>query len=208
MSKGVPIPPGLGVRRGSLRNSRFRELVPGHIPNWRAFLFCAFLLSTTPASAQISKEYQVKAVCLWRLAQFVTWPTNAFENASSPIAIGVLGENPFGDLLNAAVSGETAHGRKLVVQHYPRMSDIKSCHILFVSASEAGHVQEVLTELAGKSTLTVGDFEGFARWKGGMIAFVTQQNKVKLQINRQAATNARLELDPRLLRAAALIDDQ
>ncbi|MBI4660037.1 MAG: YfiR family protein, partial [Verrucomicrobia bacterium] len=171
-------------------------------------LFCVCFAATLPASAQVSKGFQVKAVCLWRLAQFVTWPTNAFENTNSPIVIAVLGENPFGDLLNAAVSGETAHGRRLAVEYYRSVSDIKSCHILFVSASEAGQVKKIFAELAGRSILTVADFEDFARSKGGSVCFLTRQNKIKLQINLKAVTAARLGLDPRLLRAAEVIDNE
>jgi hypothetical protein len=194
--------PGTACPTGETRRRALRS--------WTAWLvlFWVCFAKTLPASAQVSKEYQVKAVCLWRLAQFVTWPANAFENANSPVVIAVLGENPFGDLLNAAVSGETAHDRRLVVQHHRSVSDIKSCHILFVSASEAGQVNKVVAETAGRSILTVADFEDFARTKGGMVCFRTRENKVKLQINLKAVTAARLGLDPRLLRSAEIIDNE
>ena len=52
----------------------------------------------------MSKEYQLKAGFLWRLAQFAEWPNNAFESADSSV-ICLLGENPFGEALEAAVRG-------------------------------------------------------------------------------------------------------
>lgn len=181
----------------------------GDSPTWFWWLVLLFVGCASPgtAGAQVSKEYQIKGVCLWRLAQFVTWPTNAFDSADIPLIIGVLGDNPFGGILHAAVKDETAHGRKLLVQNYRSVNEAKSCHILFVSASEAGQINRILRELSGKSILTVADFEGFARSKGGMIGLLTQRNRVKLRVNLKAVDAAGLRLDSRLLRAAEVINE-
>src|SRR3954465_7552466 len=72
----------------------------------------------TASAQQVSKDYQIKAVFLWRLAQFVTWPTQAFEDDSTPFVIGVLGQDPFGEALDLAVRGETVRGRNVLVQHF------------------------------------------------------------------------------------------
>src|SRR5205814_1156019 len=49
------------------------------------------------ARAQAISEYQVKAAFLYNFARFVQWPPQSFKNAHDPIAICVLGPNPFGD---------------------------------------------------------------------------------------------------------------
>jgi hypothetical protein len=178
--------------------------------DWKLWLifFVAFQIAVTPAFAQVSKEYQLKAVFLWRLAQFTQWPSNAFENNDSPIAICVLGENPFGDALDEAVRGETAHGRKFVVQHFRSVQEIKTCHILYISLSVARQVKEIIAALRSRSILTVSDIEGFTRSYDGMVRFLTEQNKINLRINLKAATAARLVLDPRLLRAAEVVGNE
>lgn len=134
----------------------------------------------------------------------MTWPSNAFANAKSPIVIGVLGENPFDDALDAAVRDETAHGRKLVVEHYRTLDKIKNCHILFINETNPRRMREIITSLEGRSILTVGDTDGFALSSGGMIRFITEQNRIKLRINVKAATAAHLTLDSRLLRLAEI----
>lgn len=170
-------------------------------------LLAVFGMTCAATAAQVSKEYQIKAVCVWRLAQFVTWPDQAFESDQSPIVIGVLGENPFGDALEIAVDDETAHGRKLLVRSYGNLSEIGPCHILFVSRSKMGQIKEILGRLAGHSILTVADFPDFAASHGGMVCLLTHQNKVKLQINVRAVNSAGLRLDSRLLRSADIIKD-
>ena len=166
------------------------------------FMFAGTVALSAPARAQVSKEYQLKAVFLWRLAQFTQWPSEAFENPDSPIVICVLGENPFGDALNAAVAGETAHGRRLVVQQHRAVDQIRPCHVLYVSGAGPRQAKEISAALAGRSVLTVRDLDGPASSYETVVRFVTEQNKIRLRINVKAATAARLVLDSRLLRAA------
>ena len=166
-----------------------------------ALLF--FSGQNVPAQSPQSKEYQVKAVFLFNFAQFVEWPTNAFPDAQTPLIIGILGEDPFGSYLDETVRGEKVNNRPLVVQRYRRMDEIKSCHILFISRSEADRLEEVLGGLKGRNILTVGDFEGFAQ-RGGMVRFVTEK-KVRLRINLEAAKAASLTISSKLLRPAEIV---
>lgn len=191
------------------------DFVAGACPRGRAvawlgavWLSLAFLCPSPGLGAEVSREYQVKAVFLWRLAQFVTWPNNAFERADSPIVIGVLGDNPFGAALETAVRGETAHGRKLVVQQFRQVDQIKTCHVLFINETNAVRVREIIAALNRSSVLTVSDVEGFANSNGGMIRFFNDQNKIKVRVNLEATTAAGLSLDARFLRVAEVIKSQ
>ena len=178
--------------------------------DWKLWLmfFTVFHIAAAPGFAQVSKEYQIKAVFLWRLAQFTEWPATAFESADSPIVICVLGENPFGHAIEETVRGETANGRKLVVQHYRGVPEIQTCHVLYVSGSVARQVKEISAALAGKSILTVRDSDGSARSYDTIVRFINEQNKINLRIDLKAATAARLVLDPRLLRAAEIVGNE
>jgi len=176
----------------------------------RHWTLCAIFVSVifvlaAPSQAQVSKEYQLKAVLLWRLAQFTQWPSNAFESADSPVVICVLGENPFGGALEAAVRGETAHGRRLAVQRHRSIDQIRDCHILFITGAGPRQAKEITAALAGRSVLTVADGDTLASTYEAMIQFVIEENKIKLRINPKAAAAARLVLDPRLLRSAEII---
>lgn len=160
-----------------------------------------FWQSIPTARAQISREYQLKAVFLFNFVQFTDWPTNAFSDDHSPIVIGVDGNDPFGAALSDTIKGETVRGRPLIIEHYRRAEDIKACHILFISQSETRHAEEIVKGLKGKPTLTVADVEGPATAEV-MIRFIVESNKVHFHINQQAASNANLTLSSRLLRVA------
>jgi hypothetical protein len=160
--------------------------------------------SDTSAQTAPSKEYQIKAVFLFNFAQFVEWPANAFTGPDSPIVIGVLGESPFGTYLDETVLGEKVNDRPVEVQRYSRVEEIKTCHILFISRSEASHLEQTLVSLKDRSLLVVGDGDDFTR-RGGMIRLATIQNKVRLIINVDAAHVANLTISSKLLRSAEIL---
>jgi hypothetical protein len=159
---------------------------------------------TAPAETTPPPEYQLKAVFLFHFAQFVEWPPDAFPAAHTPLVIGVLGEDPFGAYLDEAVLGETVNNRSLVVHRYRRVEEIQTCHVLFISRSEAGRLEEILTSLQGRNILTVGDTAGFAA-RGGMIRFALDANKIRLRVNLAAAQDAHLTISSKLLRPAEII---
>src|SRR5271154_3299339 len=114
-------------------------------------LFC---LGLSAARGQtVSHEYPLKAVFLFNFAQFTGWPTNAFDKPDSPLVIGVLGDDPFGAVLDDAVRDEIVNGRKFVVERYHRVEDIKTCHILFISQSETKRLDKIVMSLKDKPVL-------------------------------------------------------
>jgi hypothetical protein len=175
----------------------------------RAVIVAAALLAlaAAPGRAQVAPaptEYQVKAVFLFNFSQFVDWPAAAFNDAQSPLVIGVLGNDPFDGALDEIVRGETVNGRPLVVQRYQSIGEVETCHILFIDRSQAGQLDAVLAALKERSVLTIGDFEGFGR-HGGIIRFVTVGNKIRLRINLAAAQQAHLTISSKLLRPAQIV---
>ena len=159
------------------------------------------------AWAQPAGEYQVKAVFLFRFAQFVEWPPEVFSDAQAPIVIGVLGEDPFGGFLDEAVAGERVNRRPLEVRRYRRMDEIGGCHILFIAESEEARLEQILGRLKGRAILTVGDSDGFAR-RGGMIRFVEEKNRIRFRVNASATRAAHLVISSKLLRSSSVIGGQ
>lgn len=154
--------------------------------------------------AQGASEYDVKAVFLFNFSQFVDWPNSAFADEQAPLVIGVLGGDPFGSALEEAVRDETVNGRPLAVRRYARVEDVADCHILFIDRAQQAQLPEILGALSERHCLTVSDAEGFAH-AGGVIQFVTIDNRIRLQINLDAAKMANLTISSKLLRPAHIV---
>jgi len=171
----------------------------------RLVLFC---LGLSVARGQIvSHEYPLKAVFLFNFAQFTDWPTNAFDAPDSPFVIGVLGDDPFGALLDDAVRDEAVNGRTFVVERYQRVEVIKTCHILFISQSETQRLDKIVNSLKGKPILTVSEIDDSA-YRGVCVRFITENNKIRLRINTDALQAANLTMSSKLLRVAEVISNQ
>jgi len=178
---------------------------------WRGLVFLVLALFLGPglssARGQISREYQLKAVFLYNFVQFTEWPSSAFSAPDSPLVIGVLGADPFGKVLDDIVQNETVRGRKLVVERYQRLEDVKPCHILYISQSEAPRLDRIVSNLKGRPILTVSDIEG-AAFRGVMMRFLVADNKIRLRVNLDAVKEAGIVLSSQLLRTVEIVSTQ
>jgi hypothetical protein len=142
-------------------------------------------------AAEVPLEYQVKAAFLFNFLKFVDWPLPA---EGGPWVIGVLGKDPFMDSLEDMVRGKTVNGRPVVVRHYPRLTDVHDCHVLFVPRPEFKRGGNFLLPMA----LTVGESAGFLE-AGGVLNFILSDQKVHFEANAQAAKAAGLHVSAQLL---------
>jgi hypothetical protein len=147
-------------------------------------------------------EYQVKAAYLANFAKFVGWPPGAVTD-HNPIPICVVGQDPFGPVLDAAVKGERVDHHPLVARRIDAVGDVDECRIVFVSSDET--IAGAVVAAAGQTPiLTVSDLPGFLK-QGGMIEFVLDANRVRFEINLAAARTAGLNLSSELLRVATAV---
>jgi hypothetical protein len=158
-------------------------------------------------NASDSSEYLIKAGFIYNFAKFVDWPANSFSQGDSPIVIGVLGTDPFGNVLDRIVEDKKIGSRGFVVRRFKwgkDLKDLKECKILFVSASEKAHIDEIVQSVKGLPILTVGETPSFAE-RGGIIRFTLEDNRVRFEVNVDAARQAELNISSRLLTLAKII---
>ncbi len=162
----------------------------------------ALLLITTADAAP--GEYQIKAVFLLNFSRFVEWPPTTFESPDAPFVVGVFGDDPFGADLDQVMKGETVQGRPIVVQRVTSAQEAAQCQILFVHRWSGAPMNKVLDAIDATGTLTVSDDEAAVQ-RGAMIVLVTQNNRVKLQVNVDRSRAAGLTISSNLLRSAQIV---
>jgi hypothetical protein len=156
-----------------------------------------------PAAPPTPNEYALKAVFLYNFVRFIDWPNSAFHSANDPLVIGIVGPDPFDSLIYEAIAGENYRGRPIQVEHFKGARDIRHCHLLFVSRANAGELDQILAAVANHNVLTVGETENFLN-HGGMIALVTEQNRVRLRINAAAVYHTQLTVSSKLMQVAQI----
>jgi hypothetical protein len=189
-----------GIRRGFLPDSQ---------SGWLSFagvvLVLAFFATTGLLAQQLKpSEYQVKATYLYNFGRFVKWPDTAPAGKGDSFSVCVLGQDPFGSILDSTLAGEALDGKPVVLRRISKPHDAGECRILFISSAEEKHLKEILTALDETGVLTVSDMPGFTR-RGGMIQFVLEGDKIRFEINLASAESARLVLSSELLKVAASV---
>ncbi|HKV81912.1 MAG TPA: YfiR family protein [Candidatus Sulfotelmatobacter sp.] len=175
-----------------------------------AVLLCLSLaLGATAQSSDsaASSEYLIKAGFIYNFAQLVHWPSVAFSQADSPVVIGILGTDPFGSIIDRVVENKKLDGRNLVVKRLrwgKDLKDLKECNILFVSSSEKEHIPDLVNTVKWLPILTIGETPGFAA-RGGIINLTLEDNKVRFEVNIEAAKQANLNISSRLLALARIV---
>lgn len=157
------------------------------------------------ARAQSDREYAIKAAFLYNFAKFVDWPDEAFAKGSGTITIGVLGDDPFGSALDS-INGKTVKDRRVTIKRFRTLQELEPCAILFVSSSERSRLPQVLDSIKASNVLTVGEMDRFAQL-GGSVKFKVVENKVRFEINVDAAQRAGLKISSRLLNVAEVVRD-
>ncbi|MEO5334212.1 MAG: YfiR family protein [Magnetococcus sp. YQC-5] len=172
--------------------------------SWYSYVALLLMMGTGwKACADQPSEYQVKGAYLYHFTKFVTWPPSAFANEQAPFRLCVMGENPFGAVLDA-LTKKTTNNRSISLAYPETGQQATTCHLLFIAVSEQEKWSAILSAIQGKPVLTVGDRPDFVQ-QGGMIHFVPVQDTLRFAINQENARAAGLKISATLLQVGHVI---
>ena len=164
-------------------------------------------LSFLPAvvhAAGAATESDVKAAYIYNFLQLVDWPARESGATAGPIKICVIGGLQLGEALSG-LSGRQAGGRPIEVSSSSAAGDgLAACHVVVAGPGAQDALPIIFEKLKGADVLTVGDIPRFAR-KGGIIGFMTENGRVKIEINIHTARRAGLKISGRLMEVARVI---
>jgi hypothetical protein len=166
-------------------------------------LLAALVLPPGLSSAQENRldEYSAKATFLAAFPNFIEWPAEAFSSLQMPLLLCVFGDFSFGTSLAEKTRGASIHGRRIEVRWVHKEQDLRACHILFVSRSEASRYGKILKTVEGASVLTVGETSNFLA-SGGAIDFLFEEDRLQFEVSVGAATDAHLRISSNMLALA------
>jgi hypothetical protein len=179
------------------------------IRRWLAVAAACLAALSAPAAwpAPPPTEYQVKAAYLFNFGRFVEWPAAAYGSPAAPFVIGIIGEDPFGALIDEVVRGESLNGHPLAVKRFGKLEEVTACNILFIARSEAPRLEQLLQSMRGRPVLTVTDFDG-AEGRAAIIVLINENNRIRMRINVPEARANDLVISSKLLRPAELVGNE
>lgn len=162
-------------------------------------VICIVLVPLASAADGDSLEYSVKAAYLYKFGIYIEWPATAFASPSSPLNLCVVGEDPFGAVLDDAIKGQRIHGRPVVVRRLKTAEANSGCHIAYLGFADSQRISQHMEALRGSAVLTVGDTR---RAGGGIVTFVINDNRVRFNIDEEAAVQSGISISSKLLNLA------
>lgn len=179
---------------------------------WRAgpFRIAALAALSTAVSAGLwgpawaqsdSLALEIKATYLDKFGDFVDWPASTLNGPTDPVRLCVVGDDPFGAVLDQTTRGQRIGSRPLVLMRLDKVDRGAPCNILFAGGSPRQSVADILDKMRGAPVLTITDAAG-APPARGIINFVVLGNRVRFQIDGQSATQSGLAISSKLLSLA------
>jgi len=152
-------------------------------------LWMVFAFSVSTAAENEPLEYAVKAAYLSKFGLYVEWPRAAFSSPSA-LNLCIAGEDPFGATLDKAVADQRIGNRAIVVRRLKTVARDSGCHILYVGGSDKRQIRQVIDAVQGTAVLIVSDGASPAP-AGSIINFVVKDNRVRFDIDDEAADQTR-----------------
>jgi hypothetical protein len=169
----------------------------------------ALSVASPPALAQewVPSESRSKATFLATFPSFVDWPAGAFSSAHAALVVCVLGDFRFGTTLAEMSRDASPHGRRVEVRWIRKEQEFHSCHILFVSASEAPRYARLIAIVRDSDIFTVGETPDFLA-AGGMLSISFEKEALQFEVNLGPANEAHFHVSSRLLALARRVVNQ
>ncbi|HJW55368.1 MAG TPA: YfiR family protein [Burkholderiaceae bacterium] len=182
----------MGVSRKSVY--RFRGF-----SQWVVALLFMLYLPEFVAGQELVTENpnKVKAAFLRNFTHYVTWPANVFADDRSPWRICILGNDPFGDILDNTLMKRAEQGRPFEIHRAEILNALPRCQIIYIAYQDATKRRAALAELKKSPILTVGDASDFLQ-EGGIIQFQVG-DRVEMRINLDQARSASLTIQTKML---------
>jgi len=168
-------------------------------------LGAAMVIAATAVHAQQSLEYELKATYIYNFLLFVDWPAEAFQSPTAPMRVCVPDNVPFAAAVEKSMREQAgkARGRPVIVARSVAPGDVGGCHLLFVGEGTAD-LPEIIAPNKNTNVLTVGDSESIVR-KGAIIGFFNDRNKLRIEVNPEAAARSSLKISSKLMNLAKLV---
>jgi hypothetical protein len=175
----------------------------------RALALAALALASRGAlAADTDLEAAIKATYLYKFADYIEWPAGRFASPGDPLQLCVDGSDATAALVGAAAAGRTLQdGRPIAVRQVtaaPAPAHERDCDILYLAPQREASAQQVLRAVRGQPVLTVSDAP-VAGNLNAVIAFAVVDNRVRFDIDLDAAAQNRLTVSSKLLNLAVRV---
>ncbi|MTI23029.1 YfiR family protein, partial [Fulvivirga sp. RKSG066] len=134
---------------------------------------------------------------VYNFTRYIQWP-----ESNANITIGVLGDDPA--IINAfkeMAEKKSSPTTKITVKQFSNPSEAADYQMVYIPKSNSAALKQIGTL---KNTLVITEKEGLAK-QGSYINFVTDNGKIRFEINKSGIDSSNLKVSGRLLGLAIVV---
>lgn len=162
----------------------------------------AFSTTTThSAEAEPVPEYNVKAAYLLLFARYAHWPESAFASIDSPLIIAVVGDDPFGAILDETMRDQRVGTHPVQILRVQNPDEASRSHVVFVSDRQRSVERRCWDSLKARPILTVGESTESLD-AGAIVRLVEDRGKIRFDVDWNAAEAAGIKIASPMLVSA------
>lgn len=155
-----------------------------------------------PSGATLDREHQVKAAFIANFVKYIDWPE--LPNDGSNFVVGIYGAEGFGHDLEDAVAGKTVGRHPIVIQQLHADADIHVCRLIVSGATSEERIAKLMKACNSAGAVLVGEGPEFAK-RGGTIGLELVSDRIRFDVNLEAARKSHVTLSSRLLSFARTV---
>lgn len=159
-------------------------------------IFIVILLSffTFLSFSQSYTLERLKAINIYVFANYITWLQ---QDSARYFTIGILGNEPsLYNELNEVTSSKYLHSKRIKLQQYKKINEVKNPNLLYVSNSHNYSIENIYNHAKEKGVFLITDGAPF---KYSMINFIYRNDNLKFEINEENIDTERFDVSNRLL---------
>jgi hypothetical protein len=164
-------------------------------------LFPLLIFISALSLSGFSQMTKTQAMFLYNFSRLIKWP-EAYTQGD--FIFGVLGNQEVYNDLVTITTGKKVGTQSITVKLFKDLSQITSCHILFIANNKLEQFDDILNRVQNKSSLIVTERKGMLN-SGSTIDFVISDNKLRYMVSEENAKKNNLVLS-RNLQDMALSD--
>jgi hypothetical protein len=160
-------------------------------------LAASTLMPVAEAQAPGTRERQIRAALIYKVARFVTWPENALP-ARTSFTFCYISDDPTSKVL-AGIEGRAIQNRRTRMRRLDAADagSLNGCNLLYL-AGRATLASDAMNDAVAAATLIVADGPREAE-DAAMVQLLPRDNRVTLLVDLGRVRAARLRIDATLL---------
>lgn len=165
-------------------------------------LMLTVALASSGNAQQVHSEFEVKAAYLFRFADYIQWPDP--PAVDHPFVIAVMGNSDIERALAKLQPGHLINQQVVQILDVTRVEQLQTVRVLYVGAGHDAFLRAVIGSEAQPLLIVTDEDQGLEL--GGMVNFVTIDNRVRFEVSLTAAERAHLKVSADLLSVAIRVN--